>query len=105
MRKIFLVNQSQVSKTGCLRGTDVIVAEFLILNGTVETKTGCLRHFFVITAEFLILNVILFGQKLDASEMLPHIASVRQAVRFAVSDFKGKELPGFSIPKKVSNHV
>ena len=35
--------------------------------------------------------------------MLPHIASVRQAVRFAVSDFKGKELPGFSIPKKVSN--
>ena len=100
MRQIFLVNQSQVSKTGCLRGTDVV-----ILNGTVETKTGCLRHFFVITAEFLILNVILFGQKLDASEMLPHIASVRQAVRFAVSDFKGKELPGFSIPKKVSNHL
>ncbi|KAK7475223.1 hypothetical protein BaRGS_00033527, partial [Batillaria attramentaria] len=39
-------------------------------------------------------------KKLDASEMLLHIPSVRQAVRFAVSDFKGKELPGFSIPKK-----
>ncbi|KAL8584753.1 hypothetical protein ACOMHN_035672 [Nucella lapillus] len=39
-------------------------------------------------------------KKLDTSEMLPHIASVRQAVRFAASDFKGKELPGFSIPKK-----
>ncbi|KAK7087777.1 stalled ribosome sensor GCN1-like [Littorina saxatilis] len=39
-------------------------------------------------------------KKLDASEMPSHIPSVRQAVRFATSDFKGKELPGFSIPKK-----
>jgi hypothetical protein len=33
--------------------------------------------------------------------MLQHIANVRQAVRYAVSDFKGKDLPGFSLPKKV----
>lgn len=33
--------------------------------------------------------------------MVSHIVSVRQAVKFALSDFKGKELPGFSIPKKV----
>ena len=40
-------------------------------------------------------------QKLDASEMLDHIHNVRQAIRYAASDLKGKELPGFSIPKKV----
>ncbi|XP_067680434.1 stalled ribosome sensor GCN1-like [Haliotis asinina] len=39
-------------------------------------------------------------KKLDTSEMLQHIADVRTAVRFAVSDFKGTNLPGFSIPKK-----
>ncbi|PVD31523.1 hypothetical protein C0Q70_06936 [Pomacea canaliculata] len=39
-------------------------------------------------------------KKLDASDMVSHIVSVRQAVKFALSDFKGKELPGFSIPKK-----
>lgn len=39
-------------------------------------------------------------KKMDTSEMLPHIVSVRQAVKFARMDFKGKELPGFSIPKK-----
>jgi hypothetical protein len=33
--------------------------------------------------------------------MLPHIVSVRQAVKFAKMDLKGKELPGFSLPKKV----
>ena len=56
----------------------------------------------LIVVTFLIVTVLVIGQKLDPSEMLPHIASVRQAVRFALSDFKGKELPGFSIPKKVS---
>ena len=40
-------------------------------------------------------------QKLDASEMLQHISNVRQAVRFAVSDLKDENLPGFCIPKKV----
>ena len=40
-------------------------------------------------------------QKLDTSEMLDHIHNVRQAIRYAVSDLKGQELPGFSIPKKV----
>ena len=33
--------------------------------------------------------------------MLGHIANVRQALRFAVSDFHGDELPGFCLPGKV----
>ena len=41
-------------------------------------------------------------QSLDASDMLQHIGNLRQAIRFAVSDFKGSELPGFCLPKKVS---
>lgn len=36
--------------------------------------------------------------------MLDHIQNVRQAVRYAASDMKGEELPGFSIPKKVGLH-
>lgn len=40
-------------------------------------------------------------QKLGNSEMLGHIANVRQALRFAVSDFHGDELPGFCLPGKV----
>ena len=43
----------------------------------------------------------LFFQAMDTSEMLDHIHNVRQAIRYAASDLKGKELPGFSIPKKV----
>lgn len=39
-------------------------------------------------------------KKLDATEMLEYIADIRQAVKYAVSDMDGKELPGFSIPKK-----
>ena len=42
-------------------------------------------------------------QKLDATEMLEYIADIRQAVKYAVSDMDGKELPGFSIPKKVNS--
>ncbi|KAK3760896.1 hypothetical protein RRG08_042111 [Elysia crispata] len=40
------------------------------------------------------------AKKVDMSRVDEHIASVRQAVKFTLSDFKGKELPGFSIPKK-----
>ena len=32
--------------------------------------------------------------------MLAHISNLRQALRFAVSDFKGEELPGFCLLKK-----
>ncbi len=42
-------------------------------------------------------------QKLDASEMLQHIGNMRQALRFAVMDFKGDLLPGFCLPKKVNS--
>ena len=45
----------------------------------------------------------LFFQAMDTSEMLDHIHNVRQAIRYAASDHKGQELPGFSIPKKVQN--
>lgn len=34
--------------------------------------------------------------------MLGHISNVRQALRFALSDFTGAEIPGFCIPKKVN---
>jgi hypothetical protein len=30
-----------------------------------------------------------------------HIQNVRQALRFAISDFTGTEIPGFCLPKKV----
>ncbi|GFR94655.1 GCN1 general control of amino-acid synthesis 1-like 1 [Elysia marginata] len=40
------------------------------------------------------------AKKVDMSRVDEHITSVRQAVKFTLSDFKGKELPGFSIPKK-----
>ncbi|XP_005111057.1 eIF-2-alpha kinase activator GCN1 [Aplysia californica] len=39
-------------------------------------------------------------KKIDLTNTSEHIANVRQAVKFTLSDFKGKELPGFSIPKK-----
>lgn len=39
-------------------------------------------------------------KKIEATEMLQYIADVRQAVKYAVSDMEGSELPGFSIPKK-----
>lgn len=37
--------------------------------------------------------------------MLQYIADVRQAVKYAVSDMEGTELPGFSIPKKVNRRL
>ncbi|XP_059138605.1 stalled ribosome sensor GCN1-like isoform X2 [Physella acuta] len=39
-------------------------------------------------------------KKIDMTETEEHIVSVRQALKFTLSDFKEKELPGFSIPKK-----
>ncbi len=39
-------------------------------------------------------------KKIDLSNVSEHIASVRQALKYTLSDFKGKELPGFSVPKK-----
>ncbi|KAL3857310.1 hypothetical protein ACJMK2_011991 [Sinanodonta woodiana] len=39
-------------------------------------------------------------KKIEPTDMFQHIANIRQAVKFALADFKGKELPGFSIPKK-----
>ncbi|KAJ8312745.1 hypothetical protein KUTeg_010118 [Tegillarca granosa] len=52
----------------------------------------------VLHASWNCLNAI--TKKLDVSEMLQHIADVKLAMRYATSDFKGKELPGFSLPKK-----
>lgn len=43
---------------------------------------------------------MLSPKKLESSEMLGHISNVRQALRFAVSDFTGTEIPGFCLPKK-----
>ncbi|CAG5130066.1 unnamed protein product, partial [Candidula unifasciata] len=39
-------------------------------------------------------------KKIDVANTEEHIVSVRQALKFTLLDFKGKELPGFSIPKK-----
>ncbi|XP_074643687.1 stalled ribosome sensor GCN1-like [Tubulanus polymorphus] len=44
------------------------------------------------------LNAI--TKNMDPTEMLQHISTVRQALRFALSDYKEEELPGFCIPKK-----
>ncbi|ESO82427.1 hypothetical protein LOTGIDRAFT_223326 [Lottia gigantea] len=44
------------------------------------------------------LNAIV--KRLDVTEMLTHIGDLRQAVRYASSDCKDKQLPGFSIPKR-----
>ncbi|XP_062579849.1 stalled ribosome sensor GCN1-like, partial [Saccostrea cucullata] len=52
----------------------------------------------VLHAAWDCLNAV--TKKIDATEMFQHIADVRQAVRYAMSDYKGKELPGFSLPKK-----
>uniref|UniRef100_A0A8W8K250 TOG domain-containing protein n=2 Tax=Magallana gigas TaxID=29159 RepID=A0A8W8K250_MAGGI len=52
----------------------------------------------VLHAAWDCLNAV--TKKIDVTEMFQHIADVRQAVRYAMSDYKGKELPGFSLPKK-----
>lgn len=41
-------------------------------------------------------------RRLDANQQMAHVADVRQAVRFAVSDLKGQDLlPGFCLPKVI----
>nr|XP_022338883.1 eIF-2-alpha kinase activator GCN1-like [Crassostrea virginica] len=52
----------------------------------------------VLHAAWDCLNAV--TKKIDVTEMFQHIADVRQAVRYAMSDYKGKNLPGFSLPKK-----
>ncbi|CAL1534334.1 unnamed protein product [Lymnaea stagnalis] len=93
----------------------VCTAAVLILNmfcaNTSANVTEYLPHLFrgliglfVRTDERLLLaawNCLdAITKKIDLTETEEHIASVRQALKFTLSDFKGKELPGFSIPKK-----
>ncbi|CAH1802155.1 unnamed protein product [Owenia fusiformis] len=64
----------------------------------------CLLHLYtksderVLEASWNCLNAI--TKSLDAADMLNHISNVRQAVRFALSDYRGEHLPGFCLPKK-----
>ncbi|XP_055908453.1 eIF-2-alpha kinase activator GCN1 [Eupeodes corollae] len=46
------------------------------------------------------LNAVIKG--LDSAQQIAHVSDVRQAVRFAASDLKGSELPGFCLPKGIS---
>lgn len=39
---------------------------------------------------------------LDSSQQIAHVTDVRQAVKFASSDLKGTELPGFCLPKGIT---
>lgn len=39
---------------------------------------------------------------LDSTQQIAHVSDVRQAVRYASSDLKGKELPGFCLPKGIT---
>ncbi|XP_053693190.1 eIF-2-alpha kinase activator GCN1 [Sabethes cyaneus] len=39
---------------------------------------------------------------LDSAEQIAHVTDVRQAVKFASSDLKGTELPGFCLPKGIT---
>uniref|UniRef100_A0A7G3AWK1 Putative translational activator gcn1 n=1 Tax=Lutzomyia longipalpis TaxID=7200 RepID=A0A7G3AWK1_LUTLO len=39
---------------------------------------------------------------LDSAQQIAHVSDVRQAVRFAASDLKGEELPGFCLPKGIT---
>ncbi|KAJ2952425.1 hypothetical protein O0L34_g6729 [Tuta absoluta] len=39
---------------------------------------------------------------LDAERQIQHVADVRQAVRYAASDLKGDQLPGFCLPKGIA---
>ena len=49
----------------------------------------------------ILISSVCFPQKLSNAEMLGHIGNVRQALRYAVGDFHGDELPGFCLPGKV----
>ncbi|XP_061399110.1 stalled ribosome sensor GCN1 [Musca vetustissima] len=46
------------------------------------------------------LNAVVKG--LDSSQQIAHVSDVRQAVRFAASDSKEAELPGFCLPKGIT---
>lgn len=46
------------------------------------------------------LNAVVKG--LDSAEQIAHVSDVRQAVRFAASDSKDVELPGFCLPKGIT---
>ncbi|XP_037948421.1 eIF-2-alpha kinase activator GCN1 [Teleopsis dalmanni] len=46
------------------------------------------------------LNAVVKG--LDSAQQIAHVSDVRQAVRFAASDLKESELPGFCLPKGIS---
>lgn len=46
------------------------------------------------------LNAVVKG--LDSAQQIAHVSDVRQAVRFAASDSKQLELPGFCLPKGIS---
>lgn len=39
---------------------------------------------------------------LDSAQQIAHVSDVRQAVRYAASDLKGEELPGFCLPKGIT---
>lgn len=39
---------------------------------------------------------------LDSAQQIAHVTDVRQAVKFACSDLKGAELPGFCLPKGIT---
>ncbi|KAH8379372.1 hypothetical protein KR009_004448, partial [Drosophila setifemur] len=46
------------------------------------------------------LNAVVKG--LNATQQISHVSDVRQAVRFAASELKGPELPGFCLPKGIT---
>jgi len=46
------------------------------------------------------LNAVIKG--LNAAQQISHVSDVRQAVRFAASELKGPELPGFCLPKGIT---
>ncbi|XP_070141520.1 stalled ribosome sensor GCN1-like [Drosophila kikkawai] len=46
------------------------------------------------------LNAVIKG--LNSAQQISHVSDVRQAVRFAASELKGPELPGFCLPKGIT---
>ncbi|KAL9698248.1 hypothetical protein quinque_001689 [Culex quinquefasciatus] len=46
------------------------------------------------------LNAVI--KTLDSAQQIAHVTDVRQAVKFASSDLKGAELPGFCLPKGIT---
>ncbi|XP_064653044.1 stalled ribosome sensor GCN1-like [Lineus longissimus] len=78
--------------------TKVDYSEYIpqLLNGMILLFTHQDQR--LLLAGWECLNAV--TKKLDATDMLQHIANVRQSLRFALKDFKGEELPGFCLPKK-----